>query len=235
MNSFSKSFAVILVLTVAVSGLSLWMVKPVSAQSFEQNTSFPTPSIPQFTVRLVNNSYYTQPITTTTTDPYTGQPTTTTTPSRYVQDEYVELTIKNQSFTQANGSNLFFDIRTKGHFANDWSYISPYYGYIMENYSSKYTIVQTYYNDVPSTGQIDFQVRAIIGYVYLQTPVIVSQHRILTGQNGEWSDIQTVSLPDGAVFTTPFTNPPPSQTPLPSYTPTSTPSPTPTVPELSGV
>ncbi len=50
MNSKSQSFALILILIMAISSLSLIMVKPSNAQSI------PIPSVPQFTVRFVNAS-----------------------------------------------------------------------------------------------------------------------------------------------------------------------------------
>lgn len=228
--------ALVLILIMVVSALGLMMVKPANAQRFEQDTSFPTPSIPQFTVRIVNNSYYTQPITTITTDPFTGQSTTTTTPSRFVEDEFIELAIKNQSVTfQRGGIDLYFDVRTKGHFSKDWNYISTLDGNIIENYSSRYTIVTAYFDhDFPAVGQIDFQVRAIIGDIYVEDPNTLSQYEIVMGQNGGWTDIQTISIPDGSVSITPFTNPSPAptQTPTSIQTPTPTPITTPTVPEF---
>lgn len=248
MNGTSKSCALILILLMSISSAGLWMVEPANAQS---SSSFPTPSVPEFTVSFVNASYYTEPTATTTTDPYTGNQTVTTIPSRYVQDEYIGITIQNQSFnpfkTFENGywytCDLYFNIRTKGHFSTEWDYLNPDVGInTMENYTSQYTIVDTYYNRIPTAGQIDFQVQGIAGYVYHVVPVVVAQQWVLTGQEGYWSDIQTLNLPDGSVSVSASPNPSVTPTPLPIHfapTPTSTPPPSPTstpvVPELSAI
>jgi len=49
----------------AISSLSLMMVKPASAELI------PTPSVPTFTLSIVSHSYDVAPIT--TTDQYTGK------------------------------------------------------------------------------------------------------------------------------------------------------------------
>ena len=100
-----------------------------------------------------------------------------------------------------------------------------------------------YYNNIPPAGQIDFQAQAIIAYESNDVSIIGS-HWALHGQSGGWSNIETISIPDGSVSITPFINPTPTQTsptsPFPTTTSISTststsssPTPTPTVPEFS--
>jgi len=253
MRNMGKVFSLLLIAMLAVSSLSLTtlMVKPTFAQTSTPAptpTPIPTPSVPQFTLMLVNDSHYTQPTTTTTTNPYTGEPTTTTTPSQYVQDEYIEVKIQNQSFTPLSIAdyvyNLYFDVQTKGHFSEDWTAYNSGEGYSAEeNYTAQYTTVELYYNNIPPAGLIDFQVQAIIGYVHAVVPVIVQEEWVLSGQAGGWSNIETINVTDGSVFVTSFINPTPtpaltsasSSTTASSQNPTGTPisTSTPVVPEMS--
>ncbi len=203
--------------------LTLFTVKLTNAQP----TASTTPSIPEFTLKIVNNSRYTETITTTTTDPYTGQPTTSTTPSKYVQEEYIEVAIKNQTFTPYPiggnySSNLWFDVRYKGHQATDWKYANPN---PYQDCSASYLRLQTYYNNLPMSGEIDFQVRAINGY-QTHKDNLFPQTWIVQGQESGWSDIQTINLESGAVTITPYINPSPTQTQTAVATPT------PSVPEM---
>ena len=107
----------------AISSLSLLIGKPALAQTstpLPTAIPIPTPSVPQFTLKLINDSQYIQPTPAVTTNPYTGQQTVTTYPSKYVQDEYIEVIIQNQAFTpfssRGNSYDLYFDVQTKGHF-----------------------------------------------------------------------------------------------------------------------
>jgi hypothetical protein len=85
-------------------------------------------------------------------------------------------------------------------------------------------------DDVSSGGNVDFQVQAFIGYyTRVEDPIIpgaprgdlgdTPHHYVFTGESSGWSNIQTISIPDGSV----------------SVSTSSTPNPTPTssVPELS--
>jgi len=58
------------------------------------------PSVPQFTVKFVDNSYDVPPSTTTTVNPYTGEKNTITTPGYHVTNRTIEVKVPNQSFTQ---------------------------------------------------------------------------------------------------------------------------------------
>ena len=121
MGSISKTFALLLTVIVAMSCLTILTAKSASAQSI------PIPSVPQFTVKFVDNSYYVPSVTYTTTDPYTGKQTMHTENGYYVQNDSIVISITNQPFTSYIGSNytvisLFDAIRWKGHYANNWNY-----------------------------------------------------------------------------------------------------------------
>jgi len=118
--------------------------------------------------------------------------------------------------------NLYYNVRVKGHFEENWTELFSASGeypsagsYPKQDYGSQYTIV-FYPRAVPSEGQMDFQVEALVGYytrVYLgNTP---AYHEVFTGETSGWSDTQTLTIGE-------------SQTPTPS--PATTPTPTPTPP-----
>jgi hypothetical protein len=93
------------------------------------------------------------------------------------------------------------------------------------NNGTAHTHYSFFMNDV-SSGEVDFQVQAFRGYyTRVEDPIVpgvpssdlgdTPHHYVLTGISSGWSNIQTISIPDGSVTT--------------STLPTATP----TVPELS--
>lgn len=179
MGSICKSFALALILIMTISSLSLLIIKPANAQSI------PKPSVPDFTVKFIPKSY-----TVTTTDPYTGKSTT-----QQNDNSTIQISITNQQYTYSNGSTfyLYYNIRTKGHFIQNWTELYPTYplwanaqAYDSPNYkidgipyialtaedpeNSYFGLpqTQTVYTiiSVPKpapSGQVDFQVKAMVG------------------------------------------------------------------------
>jgi hypothetical protein len=92
------------------------MVKPATAQSI------PKPSIPEFTVKFVNASY-----SVTTTNPYTGANET-----QQISNNSIKITINNQFFDNSN-NQIYYNIRTKPHFAENWTEVYP-----IQNRTSSY-------------------------------------------------------------------------------------------------
>ena len=198
-------------------------------------SSIPKPSIPEFTVKLIDTSYYVPP--TTSVDPYTGQ--TVTQGDYYVRGEpYIEIAIKNQPSTLSGdtasneGMSLFYQVRIKGHFSQEWSVVeywikeAPAYNprnpYPEQDYASQYTILKfgsLTNQNIPSEGQLDIQVQALIGYVAIHGD---PRHSIdlhnqfasfeFTGETSGWSDTQTITLGESQL-----------PTPSPATTPTPTP------------
>jgi len=180
------------------------------------------PSVPEFTVKLVAHPYDVP--TTYSTDPYTGE--TITHAGYHVENKSIEVSIKNQPFTpytdmDGKSINLYYNVRVKGHFEENWTELFSASGeypsagsYPKQDYGSQYTIV-FYPRIVPSNGQMDFQVEALVGYytqVYLgNTP---AYYDVFTGETSDWSNTQTITIGE-------------SQTPTPS--PAITPTPTPTI------
>ena len=115
MDKISRIFATILTFGITMSCLTLLAVESSNAQTIS------TPSIPQFTLKLVNASYIT-----TSTNSYTGQ-----SQSQLINNDSIEITIKNQPFGYINNSldyQIYFNIRVKPHFStndNNWTEIYP--------------------------------------------------------------------------------------------------------------
>ena len=98
---------------------------PAPSPSPDVNPTF-KPQMPKFTVYLVNHPFDV-PATTPTysTDPYTGVTSTVNpgSPGYRVDNWTIELWITNQQFNYPKNSanyNLYFDVRTKGHFEQAW-------------------------------------------------------------------------------------------------------------------
>jgi hypothetical protein len=190
----------------------MFAVVPASAQAGFK------PSVPQFTVKLIDDSYDVPPVTTTVMDPYTGKETITTTPGYRVEQKAIEVTIKNQPFTPytiessdiwkygQNGQqfNLYYEVQFKGHFSEDWqNFVNPYDIYflaVIVQSDSEYTVVSQVAN-YEAGSQLDFRVKAIIGYTYNaahnNAAIIPPQWSIQkTDDQSDWSGIQVFTVPD---------------------------------------
>ena len=233
MGSIGKCFALALILTVAISGLSLIMLKPANAQSI------PNPSIPEFTLRYIKASF-----NVTTFDTYTGANIT-----QQIDNSTVELAIKNQPYQTSLDNKtyyLYYNIRTKSHDGQDWAEHYPL-SYLISNgilwwdepiqhawfistlnnfdgtrnlpaSNSAYTTLAFPAKSYPINT--DFQVEALIGHKASYFPPNqfprypddygLGKHVFLAGvildTSSGWSDTQTVSLPETSP--TPIPSPP---------------------------
>ena len=242
MGNFSKNFTIVLILMTAISSLSLMTTKFASAQSAQ---SIPMPSVPQFTLKYADHSYDVSPKTTTssTTNPYNGNTTTTTTTTQgyHVRNFTIDVTIENQPFTSinidGNSTGLYYNVRIKGHFGEDWmqqySYTNQYSsigGNVLPYESrSKYTVLSIPANDYQAGDQVDFQVQAVIGYSYISydyshPPQVFSGNQFVYNSS-DWSSTQTVTIPASSNSASPTS----TLSPTPTITPTST------VPEFSAI
>jgi hypothetical protein len=213
MSKIGKTFALLLTLMVAMSCLTLLISQPANAQSI------PKPSVPDVTAKYVDRSY-TVPAT-TTIDPYNGQ--SVTNPSYYVENRTLEIAIRNQPFTPYNDSRtdshwqitLMYQIRTKGHFAQNWTYLYFVSDGFLPASNSDYTIVSysigtgSVWGNLQANDQVDFQVEGMIGYVH-RTIGFMSWY--FTGESSDWSATHTVTIPSSNV------TPNPTVTPLPTST-----------------
>jgi hypothetical protein len=194
MGNMGKSLALILILIMAVSSLNLLMIKPAFAQTT------PTPSVPEFNAKFVDASYSVAP--SSSIDPYTGQ--SVTHEGYQVKNRTIELIIKNQPFNSyiSNGINISFylDVREKGHYEENWTTIYTVDNYYTSESNTNYTTltysldqnVPPFWDTIPSGGQVDFQVEAMIGYIS-RTVGFASWY--FAGQESGWSNTQTVTIP----------------------------------------
>jgi hypothetical protein len=172
MGSVNKSFALLVIVLLAVSSLSLLIVKPAFAQTI------PTPSVPEFTVKFMG----------TFSIPLTGY----SLPS-------VNITIKNQPFTPStdqhgNKINLYYIIQWKENSSNSWQQDElP-----LPESNSDYTLLPLALirsGLPPPTGQVDFQVEAVIGYItYVQGSVPQGEYipPTYTGEFSGWSNTESI-------------------------------------------
>lgn len=118
--AIKKGFSAFLI-AILSSGLILTSFGVVHAES-----SIIKPSVPDFTLKLVDHSYDVPPIY--SKDPYTGK-NVMTSAGYHVENKSIEVTIKNQPFTNYKDANgnvimLFYNVRWKGHFEDYWHTLS---------------------------------------------------------------------------------------------------------------
>jgi hypothetical protein len=208
MGRIGKSFALILILIMAIS--CLIMVESAFAQTI------PKPSVPEFTLKYIHNSYDVAP--TYGIDPYTGK-TVVTQAGYHVENQSVEIAIRNQPFTYIeldNGryANLFYNISYRGHYEKDWYYYSYDLNteWFLGKSDSEYTVIS--FKQIPNEGKMDFRVQAQVGYFtdYNMPWKVYVFH----GETSGWSNIQTITIPEGSTSTSPNPTPTPTVPEFPS-------------------
>lgn len=231
MGSINKSLALILILILAISSLSLLVTKPAFAQT--PTPYIPTPAVPTFTVQPVGPPIIVN--TTYTLDPNTGKIVAII----GYTNEYsaVNITIQNQHVSLPSQTYFYYNVQLKLHDSAIW--ITNIYPLAEMDYplqsNSEYTVLSfstaylserfdAYYNiTVVNGAEIDFQVEALIGTIV--TVGGFPEGTEFQGQTSGWSDTQTVTLP---------ANVPLSPTPAPTSS-TSTPTPTPTKTPITSI
>jgi hypothetical protein len=170
--------------------------------------SITKPSVPEFTVELVDSSYDVP--TTYFTDPYTGE--NVTHEGYHVNRRTIEVKITNQPFepyTDSDGRNInfYYNIRLKGHYKENWTEVYNA-GEMPTQSNSAYTIIE--YNsegeyafilgttssslEFSPNGQVDFQVKALVGFAS-EGDVLAGFPSLFTGKESDWSETQTLTIP----------------------------------------
>ncbi len=189
-----KTFPILTILILASSTLLIAYPSEALAES--------NPSVPEFTVQYVDHSYDVPVTHWYSTDPYTGQQITHSSGGNHVDNRTVDDTINNQPFTpyldsQNRTIQLYYNIRSKGHFA-DWSSTtdSGYHSMTgLQASTSTYTVVSfniEYWNVQPG-GQIDFQAQAVVGYSSFDTAGCYTAYQTTVGTSG-WSNTATITI-----------------------------------------
>lgn len=201
-----KKFVLAVILVFMVS--SLIMIKSVNG--------VPIPTVPEFTVEIIDASYDVPPAS--SVDKYTGE--TVTTPGRHVEAYHIEVSIKNQPFTNVSNSityYLSYNIRVKGHFEEGWTelYAPPSGEFFHYPYQSKsgYTNISIS-GQYPYDAKVDFQVEAILSHhstvLTPKFPMLWPQYAnatvetdvIVIDETSGWSPTQTVTIPNSSPIST---------------------------------
>jgi hypothetical protein len=194
MGKISKTIAIFLTLTIAMSCLTLLTAKPTNAQTISQ------PSVPEFTVKVIDYSYDVP--ATYSIDKFTGQ--TITHEGYHVDNQSVTVIVKNQPFTPYKNNityHLCYNLQTKGHFEEgNWRYLVEPQDFITTLYypeqSTGSNTVISFKSSYPANAQIDIQVEAIIfhegqGIVFEHLGTV---HELVNGfvfdQASDWSNRQ---------------------------------------------
>jgi hypothetical protein len=219
----SKRAALLLIVILSASSL-------IVANAAAQSTPAPQPSVPEFTLKYVDNSYDVPP--TYGIDQYTGK-TVITHFGEHVDNRTIEFTIKNQpfaSYVDASGNriSLYYNFRYKGPYGSDWAYYpdtSHTYGYYTGLFpdtsasNSDYTVISIPLNSpdglprIPAGAKVEFQVQAIIGYVDMEsTGMIAGGFCGFSGERSDWSRTQTITLSTSPASPPSLTSPTPNST-----------------------
>ena len=213
--------ATFLTATIIIGFVLVFTTHYGKVQASTNTNNIPKPSIPEFTMKLVAYPYdvpSTPPTTNTTIDPYTGEENVITTPGKpgyHVENKSIEITIKNQPFTEYKLDNnqvkLFYRVDHKGHYEKDWETHDPSIAGTFLQSDSENTVRSI--TRFPTEGLIDYRVQALIGYfTSYNMPWTVYE---FNGEVSGWSDPQTLTIP------TPTE--PPASPPTPHITDTSPP------------
>ena len=227
----NKALTLLLILALVAS--SLIMLSSVCAQTI------PKPSVPEFTLKIVEHSYDVPPTTESTTDPYTNKTTTFTIAGYHVDYKTIDATINN------NGA-FYYNFRYKPHYTDRWSYY-PFNPEISTNYvvssardlSGMYnasttdcTVISLGFlnRNLPEEGQIDVQIQGLIGtFEQNSYGMILTDEKgkhfptynfVFSGKMSDWSSTQTITI--GATSTSVSPSPDPTVIPTPTMMITST-------------
>lgn len=229
MGSLGKYLSLFLVAILSVS--ILWTIPLSYAQTTPDVTPYPEipkPSVPQFTVKLIDSSYDIP--ATASINPYNGQ--TITHPGQHIEARTIEIRIKSEAIapfevhlgTSNWTASLGFGVRWKGHFETEWHNLDSASDSYLDSESGNYVtvyapqgeyspteglkMVEGMYGTFPPDAQLHFQVQAMIGFLHRVVSPSIGGGWTFTGQTSEWSNIQTLNLADGSITTS--SNPSPS-------------------------
>jgi hypothetical protein len=187
----------------------------------------PKPFIPEFTLKIVDNSYDMPP--TYSIDPYTGENVSHV--GNHVSNKSIEVAIKKQPFTSFNDTDgnlikLSYTIRVKGHFEEDWQVFgigrqdSSIPEYEIWSYITGLDADYLLLREIPYGGKLDFEVQASIGYsIRVSDPERSGLYNMyypvikFVGEESGWSNPQTLTFPSA-----PYNSLPPTFSPSPSAT-----------------
>jgi hypothetical protein len=207
MDKVTKKVSLLLMVLLAV--FNLIILQNALAQS-DSNLS-----VPEFSLKFVDNSYNVAPTVTFSTDPYTNKTTTTMVPGYNVENKTVEAEIKN------NVGASYYNFRYKGHYTEQWSYepfnseagsnaytLADSYSVPFKASNSANTTISLYFipKSIAPNGQIDIQIQALYGnfdaipYGHIMPlPGGPTYDFYFRGETSDWSNTQTIVLGQNSV------------------------------------
>ena len=182
-GSTNNTLTLTLILLMTLSSLTLLTARPAIAQSI------PEPTVPEFAAKLISPPEEKQSVNRT-----------------------IELSIKNQPFVS------FYNVRMRVNDGN-WHLLYPNNNSVPSQSNGEYTILSylsghlgfEYLYNLGYTSQnlsigdkVDFQVQAMIGSIHRvynlnHTSQLDMYPYVFTGEVSDWSNTQTITLPDGSV------------------------------------
>lgn len=201
MGNIRKVGALLLILGIALLGLTLLIVQPANAQ-----TQPPTPSAPSYALQYVDGSY--DVATTQTVDPYTGE--TITHQGYHVSQTNFEMVIENQLNPI---DDLYYAIEVKGHYSTEWiSFFDLSEGLPRQDPSATQTIIQLgTLGDgglvlqgahktigIPANGEEDIRVQALVGSIGRNASATMAPYTFY-GTQSAWSQVQTITVPSSSL------------------------------------
>jgi hypothetical protein len=240
MGKIRKTIALFLTLIIALSCMTIWVVKSAYSQSILK------PPMPEFAINFSQTLY-----TVTAPDPVSGENIT-----QQFQNNTIQVKIDNRPFSSSLNEDkyhLFYNISTKIHSESNWSELYPPERYYNDatNFNStalnlartptastsEYTTISfhDYYPSYPPNTeigfsppfhfppgtQLDLEVRAIIG---VDSQVYIADHptaprfggdyepAIVVDVASDWSNTQTITIAERSTSTSPTPNPTPTPT-----------------------
>jgi hypothetical protein len=227
MSRFAKLSTLLLAITLAIP--LMLVIEPSNAQSI------PKPSVPQFTLRFVNNSYFIPEVPHYEVDPYTGQQKYLGMQGGYlVKNNTIEITIKSQPFPSSvndTALQLYYNIRAKGAYEQSWGNLNLRSddqidtNYLPTQQNSEYTIIPIPANTYTPGGTVQFQVRAILGgFFSYQSELYPYWGSYFSYEASDWSGTQSITITGGSnsaapapVYTSSPTNNPTATSTSPCY------------------
>jgi hypothetical protein len=189
------------VLLIAMLSSGLIFTSFACVSTVQAESSMTKLSIPEFTVTYADVSYDVP--ASTSIDPFTGK--TIENPVYHVENRTVQFVINGETITFSNG-HLYYIIRMKGSFSDDWSNVSRIRADSNSSvmtilFSSSGTQGELYYRDnsfyLPPAGQADFQVQAqvwgeVMAEKTLTNPFGGSIDTLFAAS--DWSNTQTITI-----------------------------------------
>ena len=190
MSSTGKSFALVLILIIAISSLSLMMIKPADAQTAK-------PSVPEFSVKLIDFSGAKAIELSIKNQPFDSYQDNGQTISLYYNvhfklhnsDSWTALYYCGDVFpTHSSSDYIKLDYPMQLTSPGSSSY------YLLKEKAGNYYIL----SQISIDEQVDFRVQAMEG---------VLTSAAFTGQTSDWTNVQTITIPGAS------TSPDPTSTP----------------------